>query len=352
MIINDTTVGIYLIESPSGKVYIGQSRRMRKRMLEYKHAVNKGINVHLRNSIKKHGFDAHSIKILHYLPTDISQNVLNEYERFYCTHFTDIGYTLMNVREAGSNGRHSEETKKIIGIKSKQKFIDNPLLSAHLVKSRKGKVVVHSEEFKRKLSERNIGNTYGLGRKHTPETIAKIKKGREWYKMSEETKRKISESNKGKVISIEQRQKHSKSMIGRKYSEAHKAAISKGNMGKEMSHETRIKISVANQGRKMSQESISKRAAKVIGSRRTQETKEKMSKAMKGIKKSPDHVRKIADSKCRAVKQFDLNGIFIRDWRSASDVSRETGINRKGVNNCCLGLYKYRTAGGFKWSFA
>ncbi len=54
----------------------------------------------------------------------------------------------------------------------------------------------------------------------------------------------------------------------------------------------------------------------------------------------------------RRVKQFGLDGIFIREYESVVDASKITGICRTAINNCCNNKPRYKTAGGFIWKFA
>lgn len=61
----------------------------------------------------------------------------------------------------------------------------------------------HSEETKRKIGEKSKGNKHSLGTKQSEETKRKRIESRSWYRPSEETKRKISERNKGKKRSPE-----------------------------------------------------------------------------------------------------------------------------------------------------
>ncbi len=104
-------IGIYKLTSPSGKIYIGQSWNVKKRLCNYKNLYCK-TQTKLYNSLKKHGFDNHIIDILQDLPEDTTQNVMDTYEKFYIDQYKECGYILLNLREAGSRGRHSEETKK------------------------------------------------------------------------------------------------------------------------------------------------------------------------------------------------------------------------------------------------
>lgn len=52
----------------------------------------------------------------------------------------------------------------------------------------------------------------------------------------------------------------------------------------------------------------------------------------------------------RAVNQYDLNGRFIRHWKSISDAKAEySGI---GIQRACQNSYGAKTAGGFMWRYA
>ena len=51
----------------------------------------------------------------------------------------------------------------------------------------------------------------------------------------------------------------------------------------------------------------------------------------------------------KPVSQFDLNGKFIRDWKSARDIQRELNISQGNISKCCLGQYKQ--AYGFIWKY-
>jgi len=104
-------IGIYKIESPTGKVYIGQSWNIEDRVSKYRRVVCKGQPA-IYNSLIKHGWEAHTFEIIHQLPNDITQEVLNEYETLYWQLYKDCKIQVLNVRETGSRGKHSEESKQ------------------------------------------------------------------------------------------------------------------------------------------------------------------------------------------------------------------------------------------------
>ena len=118
-------IGIYKIESPSGKVYIGQSWNIKRRWNDHK-ATKSYKHKKLNASFLKYGVQNHSFDILHTLPIDISQDILNDYEQIYIDAFRSCNIELLNLKEGGNGyGKHSEETKAIIKEKRKyQKITD------------------------------------------------------------------------------------------------------------------------------------------------------------------------------------------------------------------------------------
>ena len=102
--------GIYKITSPTGKIYIGQTRNYASRMSGYK-----GLQCYkqtkLYNSINKHGWFSHVAELVSELPTDIDQEVLNAYEGLYYSFYKDLGFEMLNIKETGSRGKHSPETR-------------------------------------------------------------------------------------------------------------------------------------------------------------------------------------------------------------------------------------------------
>ena len=58
---------------------------------------------------------------------------------------------------------------------------------------------------------------------------------------------------------------------------------------------------------------------------------------------------RIAKALSVPVLQYGKDGTFIKGWKSAHEVSRELGIDRKSIRLCCSG--EYRTAGGYIWKY-
>jgi len=104
-------IGIYKIVSLTGKVYIGQSWNIEDRASKYKRLVCKGQPA-IYSSLTKYGWEAHTFEIIHQLPSDVTQEILNEYETLYWQLYKDCKIKVLNIREPGSRGKHSEESKQ------------------------------------------------------------------------------------------------------------------------------------------------------------------------------------------------------------------------------------------------
>lgn len=112
--------GIYKITSPLGKIYIGQSRDIQLRMKVYGRA-SCFRQCKLYGSIVKYGWINHSIEIAHELPADVEDTILDNYEKLYWQLYLDAGREMLNIKEPGSNGRFSEETKNLISEANSKK---------------------------------------------------------------------------------------------------------------------------------------------------------------------------------------------------------------------------------------
>lgn len=219
--------GIYKITSPTRKIYIGQSYNIKKRWNDHQ---KESSNSLLRNSIKKHGHALHLFEVLYILPLDSTSSVLNNYEQFYIDQYRAAGYVVMNIREAGSIGRHSESTK---------------LKMAQKATGRK-----HTPETLIKLSNAKKGKpSHKLGSKMTDDQIRAMSVRQTGFKHSEETKRKISinssRHNKGVPMSNSAKEKMIIAKTGMKHSENHKQNISNGLSGKPKSKDHNAKVSAA-----------------------------------------------------------------------------------------------------------
>lgn len=123
-----TTYGtIYkIINKINNKVYIGQTTLSIKDRYGAKgiqSVVRKSKNEHLKNSIKKYGYDA--FEFIEDYDVAYSKEELNEKEIYYINKYNSTnrlyGY---NKKEGGSSGKHLEETKRKQSRNMMGKYID------------------------------------------------------------------------------------------------------------------------------------------------------------------------------------------------------------------------------------
>ena len=104
-------VGIYCIENTvNHKKYIGQSIDIRQRWHEHKHELNNGIhsNSYLQNSWNKYGKQNFRFSTI----IECDKYDLNDFEEYFIGYFSTLNRKYgFNLRNAGSNGSLSQETK-------------------------------------------------------------------------------------------------------------------------------------------------------------------------------------------------------------------------------------------------
>lgn len=255
-IINDTAtesapktcnvIGIYGLQNKvkPDKWYIGQSYNIIKRwVVDYKR-LKCSRQPKIYNAIKKYGYDGFNKIILEVCPSD--QSTINEREIFYIKFYDSIkkGY---NLKEGGSHGTHTDETRKKLSISNTGKIHSEK--TKEKIRIARAKQVI-SEETKIKFRKKRFN--------HSEETKIKMRKIRETriykplsdshkirigqgllgHKCSEETKTKLRNSHKGKILSEEHKQK------------LRDAWKRRG----PVSDETRLKLSMANKRRNLTKQ--------------------------------------------------------------------------------------------------
>jgi group I intron endonuclease len=168
-------IGIYKITSPSNKVYIGQSWNIKRRWWEHRHPDSLKKKYKLYTSLNKYGVDNHKFEVLHELPKDIKQEVLDNYEVFYIQLYKDCGYNMLNCRDGGGGGKFDIETRKKMSEAQKGKKQSNETIYKRSVQLIGKKLRKKTNEEKIAMSKRMIGlfdgkkNTF-YGKSHTDET--------------------------------------------------------------------------------------------------------------------------------------------------------------------------------------
>lgn len=238
---------IYKIESPTGKIYVGQTRHVVARKSSYK-TLRCFHQPKIYNSIKKYGWEKHKFSIIVRLDDSISQKELNEKEIFYITFYRDQGIELLNIREGGANGKVSEETKRKMSLALKGKKCSEETRKK-IGDGNRGKK--HSKEFRDNITLRNKNRSKEELLKMS---LAKIGKP-SWNKgipCSETTKQKLSAIHKARKWNPDAIEKMRLANLGKKRSEETKQKISKcskgkpnGRKGEKRSIESRNRMSIA-----------------------------------------------------------------------------------------------------------
>ena len=197
-------MGIYKItNTANGKVYIGQSTRLSRRLAEHQADLknNSHHNRHLQNSYNKYG-DVFEVEIIEYCDDEPE---LDDLERYYIAYYDSMnpkkGY---NKEDGGSLQKSlSEETKKKMSENSARYWQGKHFSDEHKRKLSKNHPDVsgenhpnwgkhRSEETRKRISEAR--NTTGFYRVYQQKDIC-CKQGFRWcYKYYENKKRKLISS--------------------------------------------------------------------------------------------------------------------------------------------------------------
>lgn len=283
---------IYKITNPNGKVYIGQTRNISRRLNEYKNDKRTSQPL-IHKSIRKYGLENHELLLL----DEVSTEKLNDAEQFYIAlfnSFRDNNPLGLNLTIGGNcDTERSEETKRKIGLASRgNKYNLGRKQSQEVVDNRTAKV---RESYKN-------GRVSNLkGRVVTQDDRDRISRQVKERWSDPEYKKRVSEKLKGRIVDDETRKKISSGLAG-----------NKNRLGSSPSEETRKKLSESHKGIKRTQETIDKwRASKKnyvcseetrqklrdssTGRKHTKESLIKMSESQKGKKLTDAHKQKIAD---------------------------------------------------------
>jgi group I intron endonuclease len=227
-------VGIYKWTSPTGKIYVGQSKDLKQRKKWYLGGgVERSNMTKLKHSFKKYGVTNHTFDIIEYC----SVEQLNEKEIYWGLYY-DVLETGLNCKLGEQNCIFTEDTKN------------------KMSKSKKGTKQTEEQKQKRKISFKKTWRK-------------KIDEGfkRTYHKLTKETKYKINKTQKGKIISEETRKKISDSLKNKTKSKEHKENLSKAKKGKPIhTEESKQKLREIGKNRNLNKvwEAAAKSRSKIV----------------------------------------------------------------------------------------
>lgn len=118
---------IYKITSPSGKIYIGKSLNVKRRIQRYKYLECKNQRL-IYHSIKKHGWDSHKIEII----AEVDSCFIDYWEKFYIRKYKSFvrhynnGLNLTEGGEGSIGYKHTKESKNKMSVSKKGKLKPRP----------------------------------------------------------------------------------------------------------------------------------------------------------------------------------------------------------------------------------
>lgn len=159
-------IGIYKITSPSGKVYIGQSRNIRKRFSVYKRKKCEN-QIRIYNSIMKYGWDNHIFEVIE----ECEIELLNERERYWQDFYNVIGKNglnciLTNIISLNQNNLKIKKPKQLNNFLILPKEKEKRSYESRLKTSKSMTGKTKSEETRNKTSQTMIGKKRGPYKKN------------------------------------------------------------------------------------------------------------------------------------------------------------------------------------------
>ena len=303
---------IYKItHTPSKRFYIGSAKNTKLRWARHERQLASGDHhsKYLQRLYNKYGKESLVFEIVEHCEID----KLIEREQYYLDLLLP---PLNSYKIAGSpkGFKHSEETKR--KISERQKGIKKTFSKQGLKNIREGQKKPRSEQARKKYSE--AAKRRGTAHMITPEALEKTAAFHRGKKRSEETKRKISEAKKGKKMPEQARIK----MIERMRSPEMRNRLSELakqrpalNSGKPMSNEQKAKLSVLKKGVPLSEEHKRKiREACAKGFNHTDEAKKKIAETH----------RKFTNEQVLEIRQQHKSGLSHQQLANMYGVARHT----------------------------
>jgi len=287
--------GVYEIVHVDGKMYVGSSVNLQRRMAQHKNRLNAGThrNPHLQSAWKKYGESAFTFSTIEYVA---EENLLAR-EQYWMDAYNVVeeGYNIALVASHSQLGLvRSEATKRKLSVARRKRKI-SPETCAKISASNKGKV--RTPEMRKRYREaqrlnRLNGGSCTKGRRCSEETRANMQAAQQRRVAQEAASgyKRVS-WNKGKTLSPEHCAKLSAAHAGKTLSKEHKENIgvaqdrryakNVAQTGSKRSPETRAKMSASHTGKTLSEEHKAKIGAASRSRKPSAETKAKMSASHK-----------------------------------------------------------------------
>lgn len=193
MVVFTFMIGIYKITNPKGKVYVGQSRNIKKRFNSYK-SLHCRYQIKLKNSLIKYGAENHKFEVIE----ECDFTMLNIRERYWQDFYKcidrDCGLNLILTQTEEHPRVISEETRRRMSIASVR-----PMSEDTKNKLREAKKYI-SKETREKLSLANKGVAKSEDHKIN---LRLSKLGKKTRPKTDEEKQMMSKKMKGRKINRE-----------------------------------------------------------------------------------------------------------------------------------------------------
>jgi len=124
-----------------------------------------------------------------------------------------------------------------------------------------------------------------------------------------------------------------------KHTDETKERMRKAHTGKKMSKEARIKMRNNNLGKTYSPETNKKKGRFGVLN------------GMYGKVHTDDVKKHLRETNGYIIYQYDMDGVFIREWDSMNHASIELGVRVDCISGCASNKYGFKSAGGYLWSF-
>lgn len=293
--------GIYQIRNTvNGKIYIGSTSRMTARWRSHKHDLNRNehANARLQHSWRKHKAEAFDFTVIEGV-TDLDDLLLRE--QFWIDSLSSwsptIGYNICRIAGSTRGTKRTPETCEKIATKARMRPPPSAETRAKISAAGLGRIRSPESIEKSRLTR--------TGEKLSSAHIESMRISQTGKKLSDATKQKIGDSLRAQWANG---QRVSNFVVGRKMSPEAVAKVAAAHRGMKRSAETKAKMSehaknrrpghnekmaASLTGRKLSAGAIAKREAtrRLNGNHIPSDaTRKKRSDATKGRKKTPEQI--------------------------------------------------------------